>query len=609
MKENLKSERGAITLIVLVTMIFLLTFLIVTYIKIANKAQTSAEITKQIAERYNNIGDAEDIYSTYSADDELIPIYTVDQLKKIGSGKQVSINGKTYTFASDGIYILQNDLNLGGKYDEATKTWTGTEWEPLPLTDENGKTYEFTGILDGLGHKITGLYINKENSTNQGLFGTLDGTAKNIKVSDSYIKAKEYAGSIAGKNNGTIQNCYNDGQVIGTNNIGGIAGKLEGTIQKCYNSGTIIGDTNVTGGHFESITTGEILNIWNSETISENAKFVSGKNTAIVPKGFRVSLDVYEQTIKDGMVVLDSDKNEFVWVPVIVAGTTDAEKEANFENIRTDGYITDKLQTLVKNKVATEPFAKGYTDEKGTEETKDYQEMRTSVIKNEGFYIGRYEAGVEGDTPRKNIENGTSKMVVQRDKFPYNFVGWGLSMSDYESDVIWQDKNQGKGALYLSKHMYDGKDVGVVSTLCYGAQWDATLVFMEDESYIRKSTSIGNYLDNLWTITRKTAKTTSDYGVTWKAISEETNKMKIKTTNANILLTTGASENFKCKNIYDFAGNVFEWTNEADASCHISRGGHANGNGADYPSSVRNSYGNTCNCGLFSGFRPALYIK
>ena len=204
MKENLKSERGAITLIVLVTMIFLLTFLIVTYIKIANKAQTSAEITKQIAERYNNIGDAEDIYSTYSADDDLIPIYTVDQLKKIGSGKQVSINGKTYTFASDGIYILQNDLNLGGKYDEATKTWTGTEWEPLPLTDENGKTYEFTGILDGLGHKITGLYINKENSTNQGLFGTLNGTAKNIKVSDSYIKAKEYAGSIAGKNNGTI---------------------------------------------------------------------------------------------------------------------------------------------------------------------------------------------------------------------------------------------------------------------------------------------------------------------------------------------------------------------------------------------------------------------
>ena len=334
--------------------------------------------------------------------------------------------------------------------------------------------------------------------------------------------------------------------------------------------------------------------------LKENTKYISDGKVAVIPKGFKIIEDMEgKKSIDSGLVIQDSERNEFVWVPVTVEGTTDTEKEANFEKIRTTN----------NNQNYSEPFTSGYTDGKGTEETKDYREMRASVIKNGGFYIGRYEAGVEGDTARTDIENGISKMVVQRDKFPYNNVGWGSSMSDYEADVTDESKNQGKGALYLSKHMYDGKDVGVISTLCYGVQWDATLAFIGDENYYKNSTTKGNYKNNAWTITRETAKYTAspESDTTWTSISSETNKTKTKTASESILLTTGASEDFKTKNIYDLAGNVYEWTNEARSTTYrVSRGGHYNG--ANRPASSHGfNYPNNCHCSI--GFRPVLYIK
>ena len=349
--------------------------------------------------------------------------------------------------------------------------------------------------------------------------------------------------------------------------------------------------------------------------LTANAKYESDGKTAIIPKGFKIIEDTEgKKSIDAGLVIQDSAGNEFVWVPVTVEGSTDAEKETNFEAIRKDGYYNGSLQTWVSNGDATEPYAKGYTDGKGTEEAKDYQEMRTSVIKNGGFYIGRYEAGVEGDTPRTDKANETSTMVVQRDKFPYNYVGWGSSMSNYEDNITYNSKNQGHGALYLSKHMYDGKDVGVIPTLCYSIQWDATLAFIGDKNYNKDSTSKGNYRNNAWTIDRETAKyavyNTSTYKLgDWTSISAEENKRKTKTASERILLTTGASEKFKTKNIYDLAGNVGEWTNEAySTTFRVGRGGGYGINGTYYPVSYRNNnYPIDCSSGI--GFRPALYIK
>ena len=403
----------------------------------------------------------------------------------------------------------------------------------------------------------------------------------------------------AGKATGDTKNAMNAEQALASGQIT-IDGKTYASIDD-YLAGK------------ESVLDYDKTKTNNDGTLKSNAKYESDGKTAIIPKGFKIIEDTEgKKSIDAGLVIQDSAGNEFVWVPVTVAGTTDAEKEANFEKIRKDGYRDGSLQTCVSDGSVAEPYAKGYTDGKGTEEAKDYQEMRTSVIKNGGFYIGRYEAGVEGDTPRTDKANGTSKMVVQRDKFPYNYVGWGSNMSNYEDNVTvtWDSKNQGHGALYLSKHMYDGKDVGVTPTLCYGIQWDATLAFIGDESYNKNSTSKGNYYNNAWTINRETAKyavyndSTNLLG-DWTPISSE----KIKTANERILLTTGASEYFKTKNIYDLAGNVWERTNEAGSTIRVIRGGHYDEGGPSTPASNRYLHYLPEYWDSDLGFRPVLYIK
>lgn len=483
MKINLKSQKGAITLVVLVAMLLLTAILMSTYIRIANKAQISAETTKQITEVYNNVGDAEDIYNNYFANTDIIPIYTVEQLKKIGSGDQITIDGKIYIFSADAYYTIQKDLDLGGYYDEATSAWAGTEWIPLPDT--------FTGTLDGLGHTISGLYINNDEGVNQGLFGILEGTVKNLNILGSYINANENVGAIAGTNNGTIEKCNNKATVIGTNYVGGIAGNLTDNIVNCTNTGTIVGTTNVTGGYFKSITTGETIDVWSDNTLDENAYFVSGTNIATAPKGFKVSKNVFEQTIEEGMVIQDAEENEFVWVPVEVTESDTPTKIASF--YRSEWANNKRSTDLTNSTTYIEPYTGN------SWEVEEYNHMVESVYNNGGFYIGRYEAG--STTPRHGVTiNGTTKMVVKRDQYPYTAVPWGLSMTDYSSNV----NNYGKSAVLLSKEFYGelGNNYGVRSTLCYGIQYDAVLDFINDIVDVNSSASWGNYLESSFTITR-----------------------------------------------------------------------------------------------------------
>lgn len=75
------------------------------------------------------------------------------------------------------------------------------------------------------------------------------------------------------------------------------------------------------------------------------------------------------------------------------------------------------------------------------------------------------------------------------------------------------------------------------------------------------------------------------------------------------LVETGSREEWCANNIYDFAGNVGEWTQEQNASSHrVIRGGGYRNMGNGYPVAYRNyaypdnNYNNT-------GFRATLYVK
>ena len=170
--------------------------------------------------------------------------------------------------------------------------------------------------------------------------------------------------------------------------------------------------------------------------------------------------------------------NQFVWIPV--TNETDLTR-TNFDT--TTGQPTTGLDTTRY----TEPYAEGYSDGNGTQEAADFNTMKTQVLKYGGFYIGRYEAGdkTNGTTLRTKVTTD-HEVVVQKGVAPYNYIPWGQSVSDVDTAFAPTDNNPDNvtthGAVYLSKHMYDGKEQSesITSTLCYSSQWDAMCRYIED---------------------------------------------------------------------------------------------------------------------------------
>ena len=334
----------------------------------------------------------------------------------------------------------------------------------------------------------------------------------------------------------------------------------------------------------------------NNGVLTENASYTDSENaTVTIPKGFKVS-DVAktedtdgEQTVSTGLVIQDANENEFVWVPVNYTATGTLDDDG------LDSGFKDTFKRSTTGSNYTEPYASGY-GENGAEEKSDYLKMMKSVQKNKGFYIGRYEAGTI--KPRTSSTTGISEVVVKRDAYPYIYVKWGDSMNTVGN----------VGAVYLSKHMYDKKDIGATSTLCYGVQWDAAMKFVADSTHsTSNSISWGNYINNAWTIDRTTASYTDSTNVatgSWTKITLN----KSKTNSEDFLLTTGASDTFKAKNIFDLAGNACEWTMEANGSTlRVDRGGGYFYYGSSCPASHRGD-GNPTYSNSNFGFRSALYL-
>ena len=201
-------------------------------------------------------------------------------------------------------------------------------------------------------------------------------------------------------------------------------------------------------------------------------------------------------------------------------------------------------------------------------QTTDNDTNQESVNTYGGFYIARYEAG-DGDangTPRSSSSSNSNKVVSKKGAIVYNYISQLDSIKRAES-------------------IYTGK-----GKLISGAGWDRTLNWLietkaktENEVFVNSS-SWGNYNDSTGN-----AKTNSGYG--------------------NMNYTTGRNEAWKANNIYDLAGNVWEWTTEARGSdVRVYRGGHCNNGGSVYPASSRYIHGYPDNSDGDLGFRVALYL-
>lgn len=196
-----------------------------------------------------------------------------------GSAQQPYVN-------SDGAYVINtpeklkwisNQVNSGNNDINAVVTAdlqlnsagsTTNKWVPIGTADN-----PFLGSFYGGNHKISGLYINKPDLDNQGLFGYIGSTVtttvefdtngdpyevysykpseiRYVVLENVNIKGASYVGGVAGYSlGGIIKDCSVSGTVTGSNNVGGITGhnRKMAVAENCLNAATVNGNIRVGG--------------------------------------------------------------------------------------------------------------------------------------------------------------------------------------------------------------------------------------------------------------------------------------------------------------------------------------------------------------------------
>ena len=313
-----------------------------------------------------------------------------------------------------------------------------------------------------------------------------------------------------------------------------------------------------------------------------------------LPTGFT---QVEGTTLENGLTIQDSKGNQYVWVEVpqttevySYLGLTEFS-DYEYSKIEYDliNYSSYYRRTNWEDKYSLDE-ATGLTSEQYTALK---QKMLKSVYQNGGFYVGKYETGIENKPKTDGSESTTPTEipVIKQNAYPYNYVTC-------------------KQAQTLASNMESGS---YNTSLMFGLQWDLILKYLEKKGTTQAdlktdSTTWGNYSNNLWNITNEKSKyavlNKTTYMYEWTS-----GPYGVKSSSTGVPLSTGASDTFCKQGIYDLAGNVYEFTLESteySSSPCAARGGSYSNDGSFGPAWYRISSA-TYFYNTSIGFRVALY--
>ena len=298
-----------------------------------------------------------------------------------------------------------------------------------------------------------------------------------------------------------------------------------------------------------------------------------------------------EGTVDTG-VVIEINENEFVWVPVddvvldeskvenlptnSLNGTSSgktytpmAVKVGNdykgllydysennaylMYNDNTNNYLGSSLEHIEPEIVSDDGGENDMVEEKitSTKLKNEYNEMISSILRYKGFYVARYELGL--DKTSKNIVCKNASIEKN------NTITADSSNDDSRS---WY-------GLYNKAKEFAKESDKIESSIIWGSQYDAMLNWM-----IKTGNKVGS-----------------------------PNKLK---TNTEAKRVTGIDKNDVINNIYDLYGCHYEWTLEAvNGNARVIRGG-SNG---DYCSPASYGYSAPKNESTSMSSRVAIYIK
>ena len=287
----------------------------------------------------------------------------------------------------------------------------------------------------------------------------------------------------------------------------------------------------------------------------ENIEKVSSYNNPIIPNWFhKLETDSATWVLDEeenpkgwnnGLVIEDDIGNQFVWVPY----------DKSYQN----GY--DKLKDYLE----------------------DEFQVKKQIKKYGGFYIARFEAGVPIDRQNtlQNISVDTSDnegvTVSKKGVIPWYYIS--SENANKNAKLMYKDN------LYVDGNLLNIKQRAIVDEWLKNSGYD----FNNLKEY-------GNYSNSKF---KFNCLYSNDLGKNYKL------ENGIQEKNENIILTTGAIEQFKVNNIYDYFGNVGESTKsigqDSKYICYSCGGYYDNSDKTDnYTHAWANSK---------TGFRVYLIIK
>ncbi len=317
-------------------------------------------------------------------------------------------------------------------------------------------------------------------------------------------------------------------------------------------------------------------------------------NVAVpVPKGYVASGADGEHTVNTGFVIYEGTtavttdnawnesctRNQWVWVPVpdvsrIYEVDENGKKKGKlykYSSTERTAYAYDNYEPGIisdydNEKYFAENKLQGMTREKFLHEMqKEFDFTIESIKKYGGFYIGRYETGNLSEkvpvVQRMNTDIGAQSWYTEYSRLQRLGVGGNV-----KSNMIWE------------------------------CLWDETLQWLVDSgnktyAEMKKSTSWGNHGDSEFEYKTNTSGST----VT-------------KTAWDTTQIPSGSTEYSKANNIYDMAGNVYEWTLAKSSSGRYAMGGNCNVGGSITPVSGRGYTAPDLSYNT-NGFRAYFYIK
>ncbi|MGM9687560.1 MAG: GLUG motif-containing protein, partial [Alloprevotella sp.] len=180
--------------------------------------------------------------------------------------------------------VLKSDGTIN-----SDKTSSFTAWVPIGYNEVISQPVVYTGLFEGNGKTISGLYFEDADKYYVGLFGISSGTIQQVGIVDSYFHADRYLGSICGYNQGYITHCYGQSYLYGADiNVGGVCGVNyeNSTITNCYHIGTIYDWEPNVGGVCGYNYSGTISNCYHAGNIEHahenNSGSVCGNNTGTI---------------------------------------------------------------------------------------------------------------------------------------------------------------------------------------------------------------------------------------------------------------------------------------------------------------------------------------